>query len=68
MVMWQTNTGMALLVLAVVIDEQTTPLLTCRTSFRHKYVMLAALASVVAFIFIPFFAPNLGVLEVGEIL
>jgi SP family general alpha glucoside:H+ symporter-like MFS transporter len=40
--------------------------------FTHKYgyrkVLLASLLLVVGFVFIPFFAPNLGVLLVGELL
>jgi MFS transporter, SP family, general alpha glucoside:H+ symporter len=36
--------------------------------FGHKRVTLGALLAIVALVFIQFFAPNLGVLEVGEIL
>lgn len=36
--------------------------------FGHKRVTLGALAVIIAFVFIPIFAPNLAVLEVGEIL
>ncbi|KAK4554274.1 hypothetical protein LTR86_008482 [Recurvomyces mirabilis] len=36
--------------------------------YGHKHVMLVALCATTLFIFVPFFAPNLGVLVVGEIL